>query len=377
MKIRFPTRRRTWIFLGLGVLLAVGVAAGAAMRSPTGPAAAAAIALEFRAGDFVEPRAQRLRFDLLVPGTLQSSSQAIVRSKVSATVQSVAVREGDAVEAGQLLVQFDTAALRAARDEREAQLASARASLAQAERTRETNAQLVRRNFIAQSAFDTADSAFQAQQAAVQVAQAQLAQVQLQLEDAQVRAPIPGQIARRFVQPGEKANFDSQLLSIVDLSRLEVQAQAPVADVARVSPGMAVEVEVEGLPGRRFSGVLGRINPSADAGSRTIGLYVTLANPGQVLRAGMFANVRVQVSSAGDALCLPEAAVREESGQRFVWILRDGHIVRRVVSTGRHDEQARVREIVGGVEPGEKVLATRFDNLRDGAPAKLAVGAGA
>jgi len=374
MNIRFPRRRRTWLILG-GCVLAAGGIAAAAMRPAPPPAKADAAPLEFHAGDFVSPESRRLHFDLVVPGSLQASSQAIVRSKVSAVVQSVAVREGDAVEAGQLLVQFDTAQLKAARDEREAQLASARANLALAERTREANLKLVRNAFIAQNAVDSAESAYQAQQAAVQVAQAQLAQVQLQLDDAQVRAPIPGRVARRFVQPGEKANIDSQLVSIVDLSRLEVQGQAPIADVARVVPGTRVDIEVEGLPGRTFTGTLERINPSADPGSRTIGLYVTLANPGQVLRAGMFANVRVQVASASDALALPEAAVREDAGQRYVWVFKDKHLVRRAVSTGRHDEVSHVVEVLGGVQAGDQVLASRFDNLRDGAPAQLAAGA--
>lgn len=379
MKFRFPARTRTRVILGLGFALII--VAGAVVLRGSGGAQADTDAnkkkgpLEFRATDFVEPHSQRLRFDLVVPATLQASTQAVVRSKVSAVVQALTVREGDAVMAGQVLVEFDTAALKSARDERAAALASAQANLVQAERTRDANQQLVRRNFIAQNAFDSADSTYQAQLASVQVAQAQLAQAQLQLDDAVVHAPISGRVARRYVQPGEKVGMDGQLISIVDLGRLEVQGQAPVADAARLAPGTAVDVEVDGLPGRHFRGVLDRINPSADPGSRSIGLYAMISNPGEALRTGMFATLRIELSSATDLLALPEAAVREEAGQRFVWVLQDGHIVRRVVSTGRHDEQSHLIEVVGGVNAGEKVLGGRFDDLRDGAEAKVSAGA--
>jgi len=178
------------------------------------------------------------------------------------------------------------------------------------------------------------------------------------------------------VQPGEKVGPDAQLLSIVDLSRLEVQAQAPVAEVARLQPGAQVDVEVEGLSGQHFRGLLERINPSADAGSRSINLYVALPNERQLLRAGMFATLRLGLESDRPVLSLPEEAVREEAGQRWVWVYKDGRLARRVVSVGRRDEQAHVVEMVGGVEAGDQVLATRFDGLRDGALAKVAGAAG-
>jgi len=369
-------RRRWGLYAGIGVaVIAVagtGVVLASRSSAPKEDKQATKPPLEFRMADFVTPGQRKLRFDLSVPGTLQPVSQAIVRSKVSASVESVAVREGDPVAPGQVLVLLDTATLQAARNERAAALAQAHANLAQAEKTREQNAQLLRRNFIAQSAYDSADASWQAQAAAEQMARAQLEQAEIQLADARVRAPIGGRVARRFVQPGEKVGPDGQLLSIVDLSRLEVQAQAPIAEVARLQPGAPVDVEVEGLSGQRFRGVLERINPSADPGSRSINLYVALANDRQLLRAGMFATLRLNLESDRPMLTLPDEAVREEAGQRWVWVYKDGRLARRVVSTGRRDEQAHVIQMLGGVEAGDQVLASRFDDLRDGALATIA-----
>jgi RND family efflux transporter MFP subunit len=338
--------------------------------------------LEFQLAQITQPRLRRLSYDLVLPGTVQAISQATVRSRLSAVIRAVKVREGDPVAAGQVLAEFDTGVLRAQVAEREAGLASAKANLEQAQRTRDANAQLVQHSFITQSAFDTADATYQAQLANVAAAQAQLAQMQLQLDDAVVRAPIGGRVSRRYVQSGEKVGLDAPLLAIVDLAQLEVQAQAAVSDVARVQTGTPAEVRIEGLSDQKFSGRIERINPSADPGTRTIDLYVSFPNERDLVRAGMFANVRLHLVSDRDTATLPLTAVQTEAGQTIVWAIRDGRLVRRVVTVGRRDEPTQLVEILGGVEPGDRVLATRFDNLKEGgavtiaAPSAVAPGSG-
>jgi RND family efflux transporter MFP subunit len=322
--------------------------------------------LAFAAADIVRLAPQRLFVELSMPGTVQAFNQATVRSKLSAEVNRLPVREGDRVAAGQVIAEFDTAQLRNQLAERQATLESARATLAQTERTRASNAQLVKQSFISKNAFDTADDAYRAQAAAVQAAEAQLAQTQLLLKDAVVRAPIAGQVARRYVQPGEKVAFDAPLLHIVDLSRLEVQAQAPVADVARIAQGAEVEVDVEGLAGRPLRGRVDRINPATEAGSRMIAVYVTLPNDDGVLRGGMFARVRLRVGDEAPVPALPVTAVQNDRGQSYVWIVDGGRLARRNVATGVRDERAQRVEITSGLAGDERVIGTRFDNLREG-----------
>lgn len=371
-------RRRKLIIGAAGAIVIAGGVAAYAALSHHGAAADGdqPAALEFLASEVVQPQPRRLAYDLLLPGTVQALSQATVRAKLSAVIRQIDVREGDAVGAGQVVAEFETAPLRAQLAERAAGLASARANLEQAKRTRAANAQLVQQNFIAQSAFDAADASYQAQLANVAAAEAQLAQIQLQVDDAVVHAPIGGRVARRFVQDGEKVSIDAPLLSIVDLSRLEVQATAAASDVARVVPGVPAVVLIEGLSGEPIRGRIDRINPSADPGSRSIDLYVSFANERGLVRAGMFANVRLHLVSDREALTLPLAAIQEEAGQSIVWAIKDGQLARHVVTVGRRDEQSQFGEILGGVGASDRVLATRFDNLKDGAPARI-VGSGA
>jgi RND family efflux transporter MFP subunit len=327
--------------------------------------------LEFAASDVVQLAPRVLSTDLLLPGTVQAVSQATVRSKVSAEVRMVSVREGDRVRAGQVLVEFDTAHLKMQLAERQATLESARAQLAQNERTRQVNAQLVKQNFISQSAFDTADAAYQAQAAAASAAEAQLEQTKLMLSDAVVRAPISGLVSKRLVQPGEKLAFDTPLISIVDLAQLEVQAQAAVSDITQVAIGARAEVEIEGFGDRTFPGRVDRINPSAEPGSRTINVYVALTNESSLLKAGMFARVRLRVQRDKEVASLPISAIQNDAGQSVVWIIDEGKLAKRIVTLGRRDERAQLVEIVNGVGPTDRVIATKFDNLRDGLAAKI------
>jgi RND family efflux transporter MFP subunit len=353
----------------------VGAYAAFAGRGAKADSVEAPPTLDFQPNQVAQPQDRRLAYDLVLPGTVQALSQATVRSRLSAVVRQIDVREGDAVSAGQVLAEFDTAPLRAQLAEREAALASAKANLEQAQRMRDANAQLVRQNFITQSAFDSADATYHAQAASVAGAQAQLAQVQLQLDDAVVRAPIGGSIARRYVQNGEKVSQDAQLLSIVDLSNLEVQAQAAVSDVARVVPGTVADVQIEGLSGQHFRGRVDRINPSADPGSRSIDLYVSFPNEHGLVRSGMFANVRLHLAADRATPTLPLSAIQEDAGQSVVWAIKDGHLARHVVTLGRKDEASQLAEVLGGVGAADQVLASRFDNLKDGAPARIVAAA--
>jgi len=358
------------VAIGVGVLLAaqtgvVKIGAKAEQKKKEPPP------LAFAATDIVRLAPHRLSVELAMPGTVQAFNQATVRSKLSAEVRRLPVREGDRVAAGQVIAEFDTAQLRNQLAERQATLESARATLAQTERTRASNAQLVKQSFISKNAFDTADDAYRAQAAAVQAAEAQLAQTQLLLSDAVVRAPIAGQVAKRYVQPGEKVAFDAPLLHIVDLSRLELQAQAPVADVARIVQGAEVEVEIEGLAGQPYRGRIDRINPTTEAGSRMIAVYVMLPNDDGRLRGGMFAKVRLQVGSDAPVPALPVTAVQDDRGQSYVWIVADGRLARRNVVTGVRDERAQRIEITSGLSGTEQVIGTKFDNLRDGMLANI------
>jgi multidrug efflux pump subunit AcrA (membrane-fusion protein) len=86
--------------------------------------------------------------------------------------------------------------------------------------------------------------------------------------------------------------------------------------------------------------------------------------------------VALVTSPEAEVPALPIAAIRSENGSTFVWTVNDGKVVRRLVETGRRDERAQLIEVTGGLTATDKVLATKFDNLKDGLAAKVTSGLG-
>ena len=371
------TRRRV---IGAAVALVIVGAIGGtvAMRivkkageGPGGKDALPPVVLEFSPADLARVEAQPLSRWLPVSGALQPVRQATVKAKVSGDVRQITVREGESVRAGQLLVRIDTADLEAKLIERTGALESARAQLAMAAKTQATNQALLKQNFISQNAYDNSESSFGVSQGGVKSAEAQVQLARNALRDANVASPLAGVVAKRHVQPGEKVAFDSPLVTVVDLTELELQAAVPASDVPELALGKAVELSIDGFGERRFTGRVERINPAAEPGTRAILVYVGIPNPDGALRGGMFATGRIALAASAPVTTLPATAVRTEAGQTFVWTVEGGKLVKRGVVTGRRDDAAGRIEIKTALPPDVPVLAARFDNLKDGAPAMV------
>jgi RND family efflux transporter MFP subunit len=367
---------RKFVWIGAAALVAIGAALAASQRGGEAKpsAAPAPAALEFAAQEVVQPVRVRLPGWVEFSGALVAPQTAIVRAKAAGTLLSLAVAEGSRVRAGQVLAQIDMADLASRIAERRANLASARAALVQAEQTHASNQSLAAQHFISPIALENSRAALDTAQANLNAVQAALDTTQVALRDATVLAPISGIVAKRFALPGEKVSPEQQLLTIVDLAQLELAGSVGTHEVARLRPGQPVQVQVEGLePGERPLGArIARISPAADPGTRSIGVAVALPNPGERLRAGQYALARVALPDDTPRLTVPDSAVSSSSGQDHVWVIENGSLARRAVTLGRRDPGAGRVEVLQGLNTDSVVLAARFDNLREGAKARVA-----
>ena len=377
MAIRFTRRRVVAALAILVVAGALGGAVAARLASKGGDAdglrAKAPPTLEFAASDLTAVEARPLSRWLPVSGALQPVRQAVVKARVSGEVRQVEVREGEPVRAGQAVARFDAADLDARVAERLGAYEAAKAQLALAEKTRAMNVRLLNEKFISQNAFDGSDSSLSVAQGGVKSAEAQLTIARNARKDATVVAPLSGIVAKRHVQPGEKVAFDAPLLTIVDLAELELAANVPAVDVPELRVGMPVELSVDGFGERRFAGRIERISPTTEPGTRSILVFVGLRNADAALKSGMFATGRIGLAASAPVPTLPVAAVRTEAGQSYVWTVDGGKLARRIVVLGRRDDEAGRVEVKTPLPPGAAVLAARFDNLKEGAPALVKV----
>lgn len=377
--------QKKWVAGGVvaAVMVLGGAAALVAMAARKGDAASPAsaqaragdgarpeVALQFTSSEVVRPALARMATVVEFSGPLVAPQTATVRAKAGGTLLALPVAEGSRVSAGQTLGQIELAELGSRVAERSALLESARAAFVQAERAHASNERLAAQQFISGNALDGSRAALDTARANLAAAQASLDATRLGLRDGRLVAPIAGIVARRHVLPGEKVSPEQQVLTIIDLARLELAGTVGAHEVSRFRPGLPVQVRVEGLL-EPVSGRVARIAPAAEPGTRAIGVTIELANPGERLRAGQFALARAELADEVERLTLPASAVGSSSGQDHVWLIEEGRLARRAVTLGRRDERQGRVEVLQGLTASSTVLAARFDNLRDGASATV------
>ena len=376
-----PAVGRRWrLPLAITLLVAVVAASTLAWRSGNGKEGGAAAgtdtpALEFAAADIAHVEIRPLVQTVSFSGSLTPLLQSAVKAKIAGEVARIHVREGQAVTQGQVIVELDNPDLRSRLDAAVADLEERQARLSIATKNRDTNQALLRRQFISQNAYDQVHSTYQASEAAVRWAHAQVAQARNALNDAAVRSPITGIVARRVVNGGERVAPDMVLLTVVDLSHMELEATVPAADIPGIKVGQAVRFTVDGFSGRRFSGQVARINPVVEAASRAIKLFVAVDNADRALRGGMFAEGEVTLSETRPVPVIPMSAVREEAGQAYVFTIEEGKVAKRPVVLGTRDEANAMVEARAGVASGVAVVRVAIGGLKAGTTAILKVGA--
>jgi membrane fusion protein (multidrug efflux system) len=367
--------RRSMVMMAVVVLVILAVSAVALRGRQTAADAKAstknaAPVAEFLQDDLyiVEPR----NLDRVLPltGSLMPLTEATVKAKVAGELVAVTVREGESVKQGQLLARIDPTEVQARVAARQADVAATRAQLVWAEKNRNQQKALLDKSFISQSAFDNIQSNYEVAVAKQHAAEAELVVARKSLGDAVLVAPFSGIVSLRHAQPGERVALDAKVVSIVDLSRLQLEASVPPAAIGQVQVGQAMNFRVEGFGEREFAGRIERINPAATAGSRSISVYAVIDNREGLLRGGMFAQGALTLSSVGGALAVPASAVREEIGQTFVYAIEDGLVKRKNVKVGAPDAAGRV-QVLEGLAAGDRIVRVNLGSLREGLAARL------
>jgi len=371
-----PLRRYRNLLVGLA---AVAIVMGLGLRQwqqratkKAEPAASAPVAsapapaaLELGDDDTVTASVTELAQGVDVSGTVKAVNSAYVKARQPADILSVTVREGDAVRAGQVLAQQDPTEFDLRLRQADQQAQAARAQLDIAQRTQTNNKALVAQGFISPTALEASTSNEAAALATLNAAQAAVDLARKAKADLTLRAPISGQISQRLAQPGERAAVDARILEIVDLSRLEIEVALAPEDVAALKVGRPARLKVDGLS-QEMRGRVARINPAAQAGSRTVSVYVAL-DPHPALRQGLFARGRVELDRKR-VLTVPTTAVRVDRARPYVLVLEGSRVVERPVDLGLRGDVAGVEsvQVITGLTEGARVLTGRVGAVTDG-----------
>jgi RND family efflux transporter MFP subunit len=330
------------------------------------------VVLDIAPDELLPVQARTLSLGVPVSGSVRAVHTATIKARVAGELQDLTLREGDAVRAGQVVARIDPTETQARVRQAEQQASAAQAQVAIGQRQFDNNQALVAQGFISKTALDTSLASLDAAKATHQAAVAAAQVARKALADTVLRSPIDGLVAQRLAQNGERVAVEARILEVVDLSRLEVEVLVPAADAARVRVGQAAELRLEGAE-RSIAAQVARINPSAQAGSRAVPMYLSIeggaAQPG--LRQGVFLQGSIAAGTE-QALAVPLDAVRTDQAAPYVQVADNGKVVHRKVTTGARAQVGGATWVaVQGLSAGELVLAARVGALPEGTALRL------
>ena len=305
-----------------------------------------------------------------ISGALTADRAAVIRAEMSGSLVQTFAEKGQSVAQGMVLARIEDSAVRDA-------VLSARAGV----RTAEQAVQVAKRNVeraqaLAQagavSERDLEQARWNATNAESQLADAtaRLSLAEKQLSNTQVRAPFNGIVADKPASPGDVVSPGTALFTIVDPTRMKLEAAVPAAQIGAVRIGAPVQFTVQGYPGRVFTGQVQRVSPAADPATRQVGVYISVPNRGNALVSGLYAEGRIGSERRG-ALVAPMNAVDLTGTTPSVVRLKNGKVERVEVQVGIRDEENERIEIVNGVAAGDTLLIGAAQGISVGSLVKV------
>lgn len=293
--------------------------------------------------------------------TYDANHVATVSSRAEARVLAVRADLGQRVSVGTVLALLESSEVGETRGD----LERARANMDVARRNYEREQRLFAQSITSQKDLLEAEGAFRLARADYNSALARLRAVGAGAGAGAtfgLASPISGVVVERNAGPGQVVGPSTNLFVVADLRHVWITVDVYEADLPRVRQGAAVVVSPAALEGQTFPGRVTYAGGVVDPASRTFKVRVELDNPGQRLRPGMFAQVRITtpaaVPVAGAPPSVPEIAVQELNGKQVIFVARGatGRFVAREVTLGPRSASGFVA-VTSGIKPGEQVVA--------------------
>ncbi|HMS26704.1 MAG TPA: efflux RND transporter periplasmic adaptor subunit [Burkholderiaceae bacterium] len=329
--------------------------------------------VELNSTDTVVAQVNDIAQGLPISGSLKAANSAFIKARVAGELQGLTVREGDSVKAGQVIARVEATEYAARLQQAQDQADSAKAQIAIAQRQFDNNKALVDQGFISKTALDTSVANLNAAQATHRAALSNVDVAAKAVNDTVLRSPLSGIVSQRLAQPGERVAIEARIIEVLDMSRLELEANLSAADSLGVRVGQAATLQIEGINSTRNARVV-RINPNAQAGSRSVLVYLGLDNASG-LRQGLFAQGNVGTGKL-TTLTVPLSAVRTDKPAPYVQVLENNAVKHVTVELGQRGEVSKngISEsvvAVKGIAPNTTLLAGSLGALRDGTVIKL------
>jgi len=337
---------------------------------------------------------------------IKSEQEAVLSAQRSGRVTRMALKEGDEVRQGAVLLEIDReeanvrvmeaganlqmakarlaqieAGVNMERIQTDSQLQQAKATLDNALREWERQKEIYNKGISSKSGLDKAEEAYlvakaqyeralgnldinkvkqqeiAAGRATVQQMEAALQMARIQLSYSAITAPFMGVISKKWVSQNEFVSIGSPLMTLVDPSRLYIYATIDEVDVKNLKPGQKVKILIDAFPDQVFSGVLKRISPiviGAKQETRTFDIWVYFEGTMPAVKPGMSADIEVITDYLPDVLAVPTGALMEKEGKKMIYTVEEGRVTLRAVEIGLSNWNDT--EIMKGLKEGEIIV---------------------
>ncbi len=308
-----------------------------------------------------------------------------IRARVSGYLNKIHYKPGREIEAGGLLFEIDSRPYDAELERCEATVATARASLKQAQAEMLRAEELHARKISTQADYDKAVADLSHAEASVDSTQASVTKAKLNQDFTKVTAPISGRTSRELITEGNLVTADSTALTTIvsldpiyayfdidERTLLDIQQKIREhkIDSARDRDNVEIRLEMANETGFPHQGVIDVVDNRIDAGTGTMQIRGRFPNAERKLTPGLFIRIQMQLGPARSRLLIPERALAQQQGQRYVYVVSpEQKIERRNVTVGRRDGALRVIET--GLKPSDRVVVQGQQRVRPGIEVKL------
>jgi RND family efflux transporter MFP subunit len=374
---------KKWLVILVVVVLTVflGYRVNQALKQQAKPAAAPRVAMP--TVDISKVRLGPLNEKVFLVGALKPVAQVDVVSKMTGRIDQLQAEIGDWVQKGTLIAKVDEDEVRQQVNRAAAALEVAKASLSQKQTDKEIlkkeldrTIELHENQLIPRRDLDTADARYRGAIAQEKLAEAQIDQAQAELRELRVRldntrilAPISGLVGRRHLDNGALVNPSMPVVSLVDLSTMVMEINAPEKDLVKIRTGLEAAIVLDAYPEQKFKGRVIRLSPILDPATRTGSVEIEVPNPKMMLKAEMFARVELDLGTRHNTLLVPREALVSHDQQRGVFKLQDDTARFQPVDAGI--TQGGEVEVISGLKEGEAVITLGVNLVKNGDKVRL------
>ena len=315
---------------------------------------------------------------LTASGYVVARRKAAVASKGTGTLIFLGVEEGDRVKKGQVIARLDNSDVTATLERARENLRVAEADLNEAKQSLERQRILLERDMVARAEYDIGEARYKRVIAGIDAAKFAVKEAQVAVDNTRIVAPFDGTVLKKNADVGEivaplagAASSKAAVVTIADMSSLEVEADVSEANITRVVPEQGCEIRLDAYPDRRYPGYVTKIVPTADRAKATVLVKIKFKDYDNRVLPEMGAKITFLAPGsdqnsvqAKPLLAVPAAAVVNRNGRPVVFQVKDDRAAEIPVVLG--ERIGNLVEIKEGLKEGDKVIGKIDENVRAG-----------